>query len=77
MLIGSQAYLGVILKLKGNVLELSLNKPCVYYKNEKVAISRNVNNRWRLSGMEKLNKVLIDTTVLIYMYESNETYLSL
>ncbi|HOD89504.1 MAG TPA: translation initiation factor IF-2 subunit gamma [archaeon] len=50
VVIGSQAYLGVILKLKGNVLELSLNKSCVYYKNEKVAISRNVNNRWRLSG---------------------------
>ncbi len=50
LIVGSAAYLSLIKKIKSNDIELMLNKDAVYYKNDKVAISRNVNSRWRLSG---------------------------
>jgi len=51
LIIGSAAYLATIIKIKGNnELQLALDKDCVYYKNDTIAISRNVNSRWRLSG---------------------------
>jgi translation initiation factor 2 subunit 3 len=50
LIIGSAAYLATIIKIKGNELQLVLDKDAVYYKNDTIAISRNVNSRWRLSG---------------------------
>ncbi|MCK9292847.1 MAG: translation initiation factor IF-2 subunit gamma [archaeon] len=50
LVIGSSACLGIVRKVKQNNLELILNKPNVFFKNDKIAISRNINSRWRLAG---------------------------
>ena len=50
LVIGSSACLGVVRKVKQNNLELILNKPNVFFTNDKIAISRNINSRWRLAG---------------------------
>ena len=54
VIIGSAAYLATIIKTKDKELILVLDKDGVYYKGETIAISRNVNSRWRLSGYGKI-----------------------
>jgi len=54
VIIGSAAYLATIIKTKDKELVLVLDKDGVYYKGETIAISRNVNSRWRLSGYGKI-----------------------
>ncbi|MDD3177987.1 MAG: translation initiation factor IF-2 subunit gamma [Candidatus ainarchaeum sp.] len=50
IVIGSAAHLALVKKVKNDFMELILSKPAVFYKLDKVAISRNINSRWRLSG---------------------------
>lgn len=50
IVIGSAAYLALVKKNKNESLDLVLSKPAVFYKSDKIAISRNINSRWRLSG---------------------------
>jgi len=50
LVIGSAAYLGTITKVKGETISLFMNKDAVYYKTDKIAVSRNINGRWRLAG---------------------------
>lgn len=50
LIIGTAAHLGTIQKIKGDILSVTLKNQAVYYKGEKIAISRLVNGRWRLSG---------------------------
>jgi translation initiation factor 2 subunit 3 len=54
LIIGTAANIGTITKIKKNNLEIVLNKNTVYYLKEKIAISRLVNNRWRLSGYAEI-----------------------
>jgi len=42
--------LGVIKKLHGDVIELSLKIPMVPFKGDNAGIARNINNHWRLIG---------------------------
>jgi translation initiation factor 2 subunit 3 len=51
LVIGSAAQVGVIKKInKNNEFEILLSRPAAYYLKNKVAVSRNVNSRWRLAG---------------------------
>jgi len=50
LIIGTAANIGTITKIKGNEIDIVLKKDAVYYPKEKIAISRLINNRWRLSG---------------------------
>jgi translation initiation factor 2 subunit 3 len=54
LIIGSAAHIGQIKKIKNNNIEIILNKPAIYYKNDTIVISRNINSRWRLSGYGKV-----------------------
>jgi len=54
VVIGSAAYLATINKTKDKELILVLDKDGFFYKGDTVAISRNVNSRWRLSGYGKI-----------------------
>jgi len=42
--------IGTISSIKNNKIELQLKSPVVTLKNEKVAISRRIQGRWRLIG---------------------------
>ncbi len=51
LVIGSAAQFGVIKKInKNNEFEILLSRSAAYYPKNKVAVSRNVNSRWRLAG---------------------------
>lgn len=50
LIIGSSAQLGLIKKINKNEFDIVFSKNIAYYPKTKVAISRNVNSRWRLSG---------------------------
>ncbi len=50
LIIGTAANVGTITKITKDEIEVVLKKDAVYYPNEKTAISRLINNRWRLSG---------------------------
>jgi translation initiation factor 2 subunit 3 len=48
--VGTATSIGVITRLKGGVMQLKLKRPICADKKSKVAISRRVGQRWRLSG---------------------------
>jgi translation initiation factor 2 subunit 3 len=51
LIIGSSAQVGIIKKInKKNEFEILLSRDAAYYPKNKVAISRNINSRWRLAG---------------------------
>ncbi len=51
LIIGSAAQVGIIKKInKNDEFEILLSRVSAYYPKNKVAISRNINSRWRLSG---------------------------
>ena len=51
LVIGSSAQVGTIKKItKNNEFEIVLAKNSAYYPKNKVAVSRNINSRWRLAG---------------------------
>lgn len=50
LVIGSSAQVGVIKKIKNKDVEVMLSRNSSYYPKNKVAISRNINSRWRLAG---------------------------
>ncbi|MDD4049615.1 MAG: translation initiation factor IF-2 subunit gamma [Candidatus ainarchaeum sp.] len=51
LVIGSSAQVGVIKKInKNNEFEIMLARNAAFYPKNKVAVSRNVNSRWRLAG---------------------------
>jgi translation initiation factor 2 subunit 3 len=56
VIIGSSANLGTVLEIKGNTIKLALKKQGIYYKNERIAVSRLINGRWRLSGYADIKK---------------------
>ncbi|MDO8623432.1 MAG: translation initiation factor IF-2 subunit gamma [archaeon] len=45
---------GIVEKIKGNEIELSLNIPIVALKGENVGIARNINSHWRLIGWAEI-----------------------
>lgn len=45
---------GIVKKIKGEELELSLKIPIVPFKEDNIGIARNVNNHWRLIGHGKI-----------------------
>ncbi len=51
LIIGSSAQVGIIKKIaKNNEFEVLLSRDAAYYSKNKIAISRNINSRWRLAG---------------------------
>lgn len=50
LVIGSTAQIGLIKKINKNQFEIMLSKPTAYYPKSKIALSRNINSRWRLAG---------------------------
>ncbi len=54
LIIGTAANVGVITKINKNEITVSLKKNAVYYPKEKIAVSRLVNSRWRLSGCAEI-----------------------
>ncbi|MFH0905824.1 MAG: translation initiation factor IF-2 subunit gamma [archaeon] len=50
LIIGTAAYAGTITKIKKSIVSVTLSKKAVFYKEDMTAVSRMVNNRWRLSG---------------------------
>jgi len=48
---------GIVEKIKGKVIELSLNVPIVSLEGENVGIARNIDNHWRLIGWGNLLKI--------------------
>lgn len=54
LIIGTAANVGTITKINKDEVEITLKKDAVYYPKEKIAISRLVNNRWRLSGYAEI-----------------------
>jgi translation initiation factor 2 subunit 3 len=48
--INTSMSLGVVKRVYGNEIELSLKVPIVPYKGDNVGIARNINNHWRLIG---------------------------
>lgn len=50
LVIGSAAQVGVVKKINKNEFEILLSRNASFYPKSKVAVSRNVNSRWRLSG---------------------------
>jgi len=48
--IGTSMTLGIVKRMQQDELELTLKVPVVPFKGDNVAISRNVNNHWRLIG---------------------------
>ncbi len=48
--VGTSTLIGVVVKLKGGVMHMKLKRPVCADKKSKVAISRRVGQRWRLSG---------------------------
>jgi len=46
--------IGIIKKMSGNNIEMSLKIPVVPLKSDNVAISRNINNHWRLIGFGEI-----------------------
>lgn len=48
--VGTCTSIGVVVKLKGNTLTLKLKRPVYAEKGQKVALSRRMGQRWRLSG---------------------------
>ncbi|MCX8175320.1 MAG: translation initiation factor IF-2 subunit gamma [Candidatus Micrarchaeota archaeon] len=47
---GTATSVGAVLKLKGNSMQLKLKRPICAERGGKVAITRRLGNRWRLSG---------------------------
>jgi translation initiation factor 2 subunit 3 len=45
---------GIVEKIKGKTMELSLNVPIISLEGENVGIARNINNHWRLIGWGNL-----------------------
>jgi translation initiation factor 2 subunit 3 len=50
IVIGSSAQVGVVKKIKNDNFEVVLSRNAAYYPKNKIAISRNINSRWRLAG---------------------------
>ncbi len=46
--IGTNTSVGFVSSIKANILEIALKNKEVVEKNEKIAISKNINNQWRL-----------------------------
>ena len=46
--------IGIIEKIKGNEIELSLNIPILPVKESNVGIARNINSHWRLIGFGEI-----------------------
>ena len=56
LIIGSSANLGTIQKIKKDAISLVLKNETVYYEDERIAINRLINGRWRLSGYAEIKK---------------------
>lgn len=50
LVVGTASTVGVITRLHGNEIELSLKRPVVAEKGQRIAIGRRVENKWRLIG---------------------------
>ena len=50
LVVGTAPTVGVITRLHGDEIELSLKRPVVAEKGQKIAIGRRVENKWRLIG---------------------------
>ena len=50
LIIGSAAHIGIVAKISKKEVIFNLARNAVYFKGDKIAISRNIENRWRLSG---------------------------
>lgn len=48
--INTSLTIGVIKRVRGNGIEISLKVPAIAFKGDNVAISRNINSHWRLIG---------------------------
>jgi translation initiation factor 2 subunit 3 len=56
LIIGSSANLGTIQKIKKEIITVVLKKDAIYYEDERMAVSRLINGRWRLSGYAEIKK---------------------
>lgn len=52
--INTSITIGIVEKISGEILELSLNVPIVALKSDNVAIARNIGGHWRLIGFGEL-----------------------
>ncbi|MFW9943978.1 MAG: translation initiation factor IF-2 subunit gamma, partial [Candidatus Sifarchaeia archaeon] len=50
LVVGTAATVGVVTRLHGNEIELELKRPVAIEKDQRVAIGRRVENKWRLVG---------------------------
>lgn len=48
--INTSMTIGVVKRIKGDIIELSLKIPAVPFKGDNAGIARNINNHWRLIG---------------------------
>ncbi|NHJ14244.1 MAG: translation initiation factor IF-2 subunit gamma [Candidatus Thorarchaeota archaeon] len=54
MVIGTAATVGVITRLHGDEIELSLKRPVAAEKGQRIALGRQVENKWRLVGYAEI-----------------------
>ncbi|TXT56975.1 MAG: Translation initiation factor 2 subunit gamma [Candidatus Thorarchaeota archaeon] len=54
LVVGTAATVGVITRLHGDEIEMSLKRPVVGEKGQRIAIGRRVENKWRLIGHAEL-----------------------
>ena len=47
---------GIVEKIKGNEIDLSLNIPVIALKGDNLGIARNLNGHWRLIGWGEISK---------------------
>jgi translation initiation factor 2 subunit 3 len=54
LVVGTAPTVGIITRLHGNEIELTLKRPVVAEKGQRIAIGRNVENKWRLIGYAEI-----------------------
>ena len=54
LVVGTAPTVGVITRLHGDEIELSLKRPVVAEKGQRIAIGRRVENKWRLIGYAEI-----------------------
>mgnify|MGYP001609000134 FL=1 len=52
--VNTSVTVGIIKKISGNEIYLSLRIPIIVFKGSKIGIARNINNHWRLIGYGEL-----------------------
>ena len=54
LVVGTAPTVGVITRLHGDAIELTLKRPVVAEKGQRIAIGRRVENKWRLIGYAEI-----------------------